>query len=530
MFLTIEALGGKQDSEWKDDQKKTTKIVFLSEALKILSFCCIFTFMKKSQDYGDFEGVIGLEVHAQLLTKTKLFCGCSTQFGAEPNSHTCPTCMGLPGALPVLNRKAVEYAIKLGLALNCRINKKSVFARKNYYYPDLPKGYQISQYEEPICSEGHLIIYTEKGEKKIRIKRIHLEEDAGKLIHESDPKGGSYTLVDFNRASVPLLEIVSEPDISTPREAVEYLRLLRSILIYLEICDGNMEEGSLRCDANVSVRRKGEERFGTRTEIKNLNSFRFIEKALDYEIRRQIGIIEEGGEVIQETRLFNPDEGITYSMRGKEEAHDYRYFPDPDLLPLIVDEGWIESVKKTLPELPHDKARRFKETYNLPDYDVMILCEDKDLASYFEDTLKYFSEPKTVSNWIMTELLRELKEKKIALKDSKFSPKMLGELLSLVREGTISIKIAKEIFPELFEGGISPKEYVEKKGLFQITDKSRIEEVVERIISMYPKEVEEYRKGKEKLLGFFVGQVMKETAGKANPKLVNDILREKLKT
>ncbi|MCX7857905.1 MAG: Asp-tRNA(Asn)/Glu-tRNA(Gln) amidotransferase subunit GatB [Deltaproteobacteria bacterium] len=480
-------------------------------------------------DYGEFEGVIGLEVHAQLLTESKLFCGCSTKFGAEPNAHTCPVCMGLPGALPVLNKKAVNYAIKLGLALNCTVNRKSIFARKNYYYPDLPKGYQISQYEEPICVNGHIYITTGNGKKKIRIRRIHLEEDAGKLIHEGTIETSSYTLVDFNRASIPLLEIVSEPDISTPREAVEYLKLLRSTLVYLEICDGNMEEGSLRCDANISVRKKGDTKFGTRTELKNLNSFRYIEKALDYEIRRQIETIKKGQQIIQETRLFNPDQGITYSMRGKEEAHDYRYFPDPDLLPLIVDEEWIETIKVTLPELPSEKMERFVQQYNLPQYDVEILCSEKELANYFEETVKLYPEPKAVSNWIMTEFLRELKETDVPIEKVKFRPQHLAELLYLIKDGKISIKIAKDMFPELFRKGISPKKYVEEKNILQISDESLIKQAVEKVILGHPKEVEEYKKGKEKLFGFFVGQVMKETKGRANPKLVNDILREKLK-
>ncbi|MDW8001617.1 MAG: Asp-tRNA(Asn)/Glu-tRNA(Gln) amidotransferase subunit GatB [Deltaproteobacteria bacterium] len=479
-------------------------------------------------DYGDFEGVIGLEVHAQLLTESKLFCSCSTKFGAEPNIHTCPVCTGMPGALPVLNKKAVEYAIKLGLSLNCKINKRSVFARKNYYYPDLPKGYQISQYEEPICSDGFIFINGDQGRKKVRIKRIHLEEDAGKLIHEGTVEASSYTLVDFNRASIPLLEIVTEPDISSPREAVEYLKLLRSIVMYLDICDGNMEEGSLRCDANVSVRKKGDTRFGTRTEIKNLNSFKYIERALDYEIRRQIELLREGKEIIQETRLFNPDLGVTYSMRGKEEAHDYRYFPDPDLLPLIVNEEWIESVRKTIPELPHEKEERFIKEYGLPLYDVQILCSEKKLADYFEETVKLYPEPKTVSNWIMTEILRELKQAETPIDKIVFPPSYLAELLDLIKEGKISIKMGKELFPELFRKGISPKEYVEKARLVQISDPQLLIEVVEKVIANHPKEVEEYRKGKEKLFGFFVGQVMKETKGRANPKLVNELLKERL--
>ncbi|MCX8021779.1 MAG: Asp-tRNA(Asn)/Glu-tRNA(Gln) amidotransferase subunit GatB [Syntrophorhabdaceae bacterium] len=478
----------------------------------------------------DYEGVIGLEVHAHLLTESKLFCKCSTRFGAEPNSHTCPTCMGLPGALPVLNRKAVDFAIKLGLALNCRINRRSIFARKNYYYPDLPKGYQISQYEEPICEDGFIDIEAGGQEKRIRVKRIHMEEDAGKLVHEHTIETSTYSLVDYNRSSIPLLEIVSEPDITTPEEAVAYLKTLRDILLYLEICDGNMEEGSFRCDANVSVRKKGSKELGTRTELKNLNSFKHIEKSLNYEIRRQIELIEAGGRVIQETRLFNVDEGITYSMRGKEEAHDYRYFPEPDLLPLIISNEWIEEIRSVLPELPGEKTKRFIEVYGLPKYDTEILVSDKDLSYYFEETVKTFPEPKTVSNWIMTELLRELKERNIKPFEAPLSPQYLGELLTLVKDGTISIKIAKDIFPELMDKGVSPKTFVKEKGLIQISDEAEIASAIDRVISLYPKEVEEYRFGKEKLLGFFVGQVMKETKGKANPKMLNELLLKRLKT
>ena len=480
-------------------------------------------------DYGDYEGVMGLEVHAHLLTDSKIFCGCSTKFGAEPNSHTCPTCMGLPGALPVLNKKVVDFAIKLGLALNCTINQKSIFARKNYYYPDLPKGYQISQYEEPLCTDGYLDIFINGGKKKIRIKRVHMEEDAGKLIHERTIEASSYSLVDYNRSSVPLLEIVSEPDIGTPEEATLYLKMLRDVLLYLEICDGNMEEGSFRCDANVSVRKRGAGELGTRTELKNLNSFRHIEKSLDYEIIRQIEVIKNGGEIVQETRLFNVDEGITYSMRSKEEAHDYRYFPEPDLLPLTVDEKWIKEIRENLPELPMKKMERFIDKYNLPRYDVEILVSDKELASYFEEAVGLFPEPKTVSNWIMTELLRELKDGDVSPKDSPLPPAHLAELLSLIKDGTISIKIGKEIFSELYKSGISPKRLVQEKGLIQISDESEIISTIDRVISRFPKEVEEFKGGKEKLLGFFVGQVMKETKGKANPKLLNELLLKRLK-
>jgi aspartyl-tRNA(Asn)/glutamyl-tRNA(Gln) amidotransferase subunit B len=480
-------------------------------------------------EYDDFEGVMGLEVHAHLLTDSKLFCGCSTKFGAEPNSHTCPTCMGLPGALPVLNKKVVDFAVKLGLALHCDINKKSIFARKNYFYPDLPKGYQISQYEEPVCENGWLDIPLGDTKKRIRVKRVHMEEDAGKLVHESTIDTSSYSLVDYNRSSIPLLEIVSEPDIGSPDEATAYLKMLRDVLLYLEICDGNMEEGSFRCDANVSVRKKGVEELGTRAELKNLNSFRFIEKSLEYEIKRQIELIKKGGTVVQETRLFNADEGITYSMRGKEEAHDYRYFPEPDLLPLIIDDEWIEDIRKGLPELPTEKMERFMNVYGLPKYDVEILVSDKELSKYFEDTVVLFSEPKTVSNWIMTELLRELKDGNVSPKDSPLSPAHLAELLSLIKDGTINIKIGKEIFPEIYKSGSSPKNLVQKKGLVQISDETAISSTIDAVIDRFPKELAEFRGGKEKLLGFFVGQVMKETKGKANPKLLNELLLKKLK-
>ena len=477
-----------------------------------------------------FEGVIGLEVHAHLLTKSKIFCGSSAEFGSEPNSHTCPVCMGLPGALPVLNKRVVDFAIRAGLSTNCKINRKSIFARKNYYYPDLPKGYQISQYEEPICTDGYLDIFANNEKKRIRIKRIHMEEDAGKLVHEATIETSTYSLVDFNRSSVPLLEIVSEPDLATPQEAVAYLKMLRDVLIYLEICDGNMEEGSFRCDANVSVRRKGDEKLGTRAELKNLNSFRAIERALEYEIERQGRLVAEGGEVVQETRLFNVDDGITYSMRGKEEAHDYRYFPEPDLVPLIVDEAWEDEVRKGLPELPAQKMERFMGEYGLPRYDVEILTGEKALADYFEETVKLFPEAKTVSNWIMSELLRELKGGNVSPAESPLRPAHLAELLTLIKDGVISGKIGKEIFPEVYRRAASPKRFVEEKKLAQISDAGALAAAIESVIARFPKEVAEYRGGKEKLIGFFVGQVMKETKGKANPGLLNELLSERLKS
>ena len=480
-------------------------------------------------DYGGYEGVIGLEVHAHLLTKSKIFCGSSAEFGSEPNSHTCPTCMGLPGALPVLNKKVVDFAIKAGLATHCTINRRSIFARKNYYYPDLPKGYQISQYEEPLCTDGYLDTFENGDKKRIRIKRIHMEEDAGKLVHEATIETSTYSLVDFNRSSVPLLEIVSEPDLRSPQEAILYLKMLRDILVYLEICDGNMEEGSFRCDANVSVRKKGDQALGTRAELKNLNSFRSIERGLDYEIVRQIDLLKSGGEVVQETRLFNPSDEITYSMRGKEEAHDYRYFPDPDLVPLMVDEEWVAGIRAGLPELPVEKMERFMSQYGLPRYDAEILTGERALADYFEETVLFFPEPKTVSNWVMSELLRELKEGDASPKDAPFGPQQLGELLQLVKDEVISGKIGKEIFPEIYKQGTSPKRYIEEKGLVQISDESAIEGTIEKILAQFPKEVGEFRAGKEKLLGFFVGQVMKETKGKANPKVLNELLLRRLK-
>jgi len=476
-----------------------------------------------------FEGVIGLEVHAHLLTKSKLFCGSSAEFGAEPNSHTCPVCMGLPGALPVLNKRVVDFAMRAGLATNCAINRRSIFARKNYYYPDLPKGYQISQYEDPICVDGHLDIVGDGAKKRIRIKRIHMEEDAGKLVHEATIETSTYSLVDLNRSSVPPLEIVSEPDISTPAEAIAYLKMLRDVLVYLEICDGNMEEGSFRCDANVSIRPKGDPNLGTRAELKNLNSFRSIERALEYEIERQAELISSGGSVVQETRLFNVDDGITYSMRGKEEAHDYRYFPEPDLVPLVISEEWIEATKGDLPELPIAKMERFMSEYGLPRYDVEILTGDKELADFFEETVRLFPEAKNVSNWIMSELLRELKNSNLSPARSPLRPVHLAELLTLVKDDVISGKIGKDIFPEVYQRGTMPKALIEEKGLAQISDSDALSATIGDILARFPKEVEEYRGGKEKLLGFFVGQIMKETRGKANPKLLNQLLIERLK-
>ena len=473
----------------------------------------------------EFEAVIGLEVHAQLKTKSKIFCSCSTAFGAPPNTHTCPVCLGMPGVLPVLNKKVVEYTMRMALATGCKIESESRFARKNYFYPDLPKGYQISQYELPIARHGYIDIEVDGGHHRIGITRIHMEEDAGKLDHDT---GRPVSMVDFNRTGVPLIEIVSEPDIRSPEAAGAYLRQLRSIVRYLGICDGNLEEGSFRCDANVSIRPKGSDAFGTRTEIKNLNSFKHVEKALQYEINRQKETLADGGEIVQETRLWDPDKNRTDSMRGKEEAHDYRYFPDPDLLPLVIDEDWIETVRRNLPELPAEKKKRFVAEYGLPLYDAEILTSDRDLAEYFENCLHGFNQPKPVSNWIMGSLLGLLNAAGKSIDQSPISAPHLARLLKLIDDGAISGKIAKTVFDEMASSGKPPRQIVEEKGLVQISDSSAIEDIVSRVLADCSAEVAAYRNGKTKLLGFFVGQVMKETRGQANPKMVNEILKSKL--
>lgn len=473
----------------------------------------------------EFESVIGLEVHAQLLTSTKIFCGCSTKFGNPPNSNVCPICLGHPGTLPVLNKKVVEFAVMLGLATNCSINERSIIARKNYFYPDLPKGYQISQFEEPICENGFIEIELEdKSKKKIRIKRIHMEEDAGKLIHDQ----GDDTLVDLNRCGTPLLEIVTEPDISNAKEAYSYLSSLKQILTYLEICDGNMEEGSLRCDANISIRPKGTIELGTRTEVKNMNSFRNVERAIDFEIERQIELVEEGGEVIQQTLLWNADLNEAFPMRGKEESHDYRYFPDPDLVPVEVDEIWKSELEKRLPELPQKRKVRFVTEYGIPEYDSEVLTSEKEIANYFEETVKTTKNYKSASNWIMVDVLKVIKDEKISITDFKLSPENLGKLINLIDRNIISGKIAKEVFPEILKSNVDPEIIVKEKGLIQITDSSEIEKAIDEIISQNEKQVEEYKSGKDKVFGFFVGQVMRATKGKANPQIVNDLLKQKL--
>ncbi|OGU83318.1 MAG: aspartyl/glutamyl-tRNA amidotransferase subunit B [Stygiobacter sp. RIFOXYA12_FULL_38_9] len=472
-----------------------------------------------------YEAVIGLEVHAQLLTDTKIFCGCSTKFGSLPNSNVCPVCLGHPGVLPVLNKKVVEYTVLMGLATDCRINEKSVFARKNYFYPDLPKGYQISQYEEPICEFGKVTIEFKDGSKKdIGVTRIHMEEDAGKSIHDL----GDDTMIDLNRTGTPLMEIVSEPDMRSAEEAVLYLNKLKQVLLYLGICDGNMEEGSLRCDANISIRLKGETKLGTKAEVKNMNSFRNVEKAIEYEIERQIDIIEDGGKIIQQTLLWNAELNQIFPMRTKEEAHDYRYFPDPDLMPVIVDEKWRNEILSSLPELPDARRERFVSQYKLPVYDAQILTSSRELADYYEQVLTETDDYKTASNWVMTDVLKTVNEQKISVKDFSVTPQNLGKLVSLISKNTISGKIAKEVFPEMILSEKDPEVIVKEKNLVQISDTSELESAITKILDANPKDVQDYLGGKEKAIGFFVGQIMRETKGKANPQIVNELLKKKL--
>jgi aspartyl-tRNA(Asn)/glutamyl-tRNA(Gln) amidotransferase subunit B len=474
-----------------------------------------------------YEAIIGLEVHAQMLTETKIFCGCSTKFGSEPNTQTCPVCIGMPGVLPVLNKKALEFPVRTGFAMNCTISPYSRFARKNYFYPDLPKGYQISQYELPICEHGYIEIIVDGIVKKIGITRIHMEEDAGKNIHES-ASGGNSSFVDLNRAGVPLMEIVSEPDIRTPVEAVEYMKKLRAILRYLGVCDGNMEQGSLRCDANVSVRPVGQDGFGVKTEIKNINSFRFVEKALEYEIKRQVKALEDGGKIIQETRLWDASTGTTQSMRTKEEAHDYRYFPDPDLVPLTVEQTWLDEIKESLPELPDTKRERFVSEYGLPEYDADLLVSEKPFADWFEEAVNLGGQPKTLANWIKGDFMRLLNEDNKSIETGPIKPKQLVDMLKLIDEGVISGKIAKGVFEEMYKTSKESGVIVKEKGLVQISDTGEIEKIVDDVIAKSPKEVERFKAGDQKLLGFFVGQVMKATKGKANPQMVNELLKKKL--
>ena len=475
----------------------------------------------------DWEVVIGLEVHAQLNTATKIFCGCPTAFGAEPNSHTCPVCLAMPGALPVLNGAAVDKAIALGLAIGAELNRHSIFARKNYFYPDLPKGYQISQYELPIVAGGAIDIVLEDGSlKRIGVTRAHLEEDAGKSLHEGL---GALTGIDLNRAGTPLIEIVSEPEMRSAREAVAYMKKVHTLVRYLEICDGNMQEGSFRCDANVSVRPAGSEKFGTRAEIKNINSFRYVEKAIQYEAARQIELIESGGKVVQETRLYDPDKGETRSMRSKEEANDYRYFPDPDLLPLEIEAQYIETVRAGLPELPDAKAARFVSQYGLSAYDAGVLTASRELADYYEAVVRAVPEqPKLAANWVMGELAAALNKAGLEIGSGRLPAEALAGLLARIADQTISGKIAKEVFEELWAGGASADAIIEAKGLKQITDTAAIERAIESVMANNPAQLADYRAGKDKLFGFFVGQVMKATQGKANPAQLNELLKRKL--
>jgi aspartyl-tRNA(Asn)/glutamyl-tRNA(Gln) amidotransferase subunit B len=472
-----------------------------------------------------YEAVIGLEVHAQLQTKTKIFCGCETKFGEDANTRTCPVCIGMPGVLPVLNRKAVEYIVKTGLSTHGKVSPSSRFARKNYFYPDLPKGYQISQYELPIIEGGHVEIVIDGNVKRIGITRIHLEEDAGKNLHQS---AGNASLVDLNRAGTPLMEIVSEPDIRTAEEASEYLKKLRSILRYIEVSDADMEKGNFRCDANVSIRPVGAKEFGTRAEIKNVNSFKFVQKAIEYEIKRQAQILDEGGRVIQETRLFDSNKGVTFSMRSKEEAHDYRYFPEPDLVPIKISVETIEEIRKSIPELPDAKRERFARDYGLPEYDADMLTQSRAMANYFEEATRLSNQPKTVSNWIMGELMRLLNADGKEIDDSPIKPDRLAGLIKMIDNGVISIKIAKTVFEEMYKNGKDAETVVQEQGLVQVSDTGAIETIIDEVIKANPGQHAEYKAGKDKLFGFFVGQVMKASKGKANPDVVNELLKKKL--
>jgi aspartyl-tRNA(Asn)/glutamyl-tRNA(Gln) amidotransferase subunit B len=478
---------------------------------------------------AEYEPVIGLEVHAQLLTRTKLFCSCRNRFGDPPNTNVCPVCLGLPGALPVLSREAVTLAMRAALATHCTVQEESIWARKNYFYPDLAKGYQISQYEKPLALEGWIEIPGEGGgTHRVRLQRIHMEEDAGKLLHEGFPWSDEKSGVDFNRSGVPLIEMVTHPDLRGPEDAFEYLSALKAVLLYAEASDGNMEEGSLRCDANVSVRRRGAEGYGTRTEIKNLNSFRHVARALEHEIARQVAVIESGGEVEQETRLWNADRGETAPMRSKEEAHDYRYFPEPDLPPLRVGAEWTEEVRRSLPELPAERRRRFVDRYGLPDYDAGVLTQSRAVADYFEAVAGESGDAKAASNWVMNDVLRKLKEDDTGIDGCRVSAASLGQLVRLIAGGTISGKIAKDVFEKMWASGDAPQAIVEREGLVQLSDEGALQATVTAVLEASPDQVAAYRGGKKATIGWFVGQVMKKTGGKANPRVVNALLKKAL--
>lgn len=476
----------------------------------------------------DYEVVIGLEVHAELKTQSKIFCSCSTAFGAEPNTQVCPVCSGFPGMLPVLNEKAVECAIKAGLALHCEIAEFCKFDRKNYFYPDLPRAYQISQYDMPICKGGYLDIDVDGEKSRVGITRAHLEEDAGKLVHQGDITTTPFSLVDLNRSGVPLLEIVSEPDMRSSRQARAYMEKLRSILLFADVSDCKMEEGSLRCDANISVRPWGQQQLGTRVEIKNLNSFRALERAIEYEAKRQMEAIEDGEELVQETRTWDEAKSVTRSMRSKEEAHDYRYFPEPDLPPLRIDQDWIATVSKSLPELPEQASQRLIDQHGLSQYDADLITQSPQILQFFDETLKLHPDAKAVSNWMMGDLTRLLNQNGMEIQDAKIKPVLLAEMLNLLNEGTISGKMAKTVFEEMFASGQNPKTIIEEKGLVQISDADALLPLIDEIVNNNPKVLQDYKNGKEKAFGFFIGQIMKATRGQANPEMINKLLRERL--
>ena len=480
---------------------------------------------------NEYEPVIGLEAHVELYTNTKMFCGCRLSFGEEKNIYTCPVCLGHPGSLPVINKKAIEYATKIALALNCKIKKYTIFHRKNYFYPDMPKNYQISQYDLPLGVGGYLDVDMGGYIRRVRITRVHMEEDTGKLLHKGTTgriSESEASIVDFNRAGTPLIEIVTEPDIRLPEEAKEYMITLRNLILFLDVSDCSMEEGSLRCDANVSVRKTGEDKIGTKTEIKNLNSFKFLQKGLEYEVKRQVKVLEAGGEIIQQTRHYDSKTGTTKALRSKEEAHDYRYFPEPDLVPIYIEDKMIEDIRKTIPELPSVKAKRFEKQYSLPKYDSSFLANNKGLADYFEQCCRHYNNAKNIANWIMGDFSALLNKEKMTIKDSRVTPENLCKMLEIIDKGKINSKIAKSVFEEMFSTGGNPQKIIEDRGLEQISDEGLLEAIIEEVIKDNPGAVEQFRKGKDKAIGFLIGRVMAKTKGKANPGIVNDIITKKL--